>query len=124
MIEIYLDWDVVYESFHTTRKWEQFNQNMPKVVEMFGEPEIWSRKSASGRTHLKLIFEKDISTLDQFILRASLGDDYARVYLDLKRIFHHGVEETNRIFDWKVVGGEKFEAGPWTKLPYQVKKKE
>ena len=119
--ELYLDWDVTYETFHTTQKWKQFTENMPKVVEWFGMPEAWSRKSATGRTHLKLVFEKEIGALDQFILRAALGDDYARVYLDLKRVFHHGLEETNRIFDWKVVGGKRFDAGEWTKLPISIK---
>lgn len=120
--ELYLDWDVVYATYPSTQKWKQFIQNLPKVIEDFGTPEVWSRKSSSGRTHIKLIFEKEIADFDQFILRAALGDDYARVYLDLKRIFHHGIEETNRIFDWKVVGGEKFEAGPWEKIPITLKK--
>jgi hypothetical protein len=103
MKEIYLDYDLRYDTHLDSIIAARFAARISKIISKYGSVSIFKRKSSSGNTHYKLVFENDISVFDHFIIRAALCDDRDRVYIDLKRYFLNGEQEINRLFDGKVI---------------------
>ena len=120
---VYLDWDFDHNTFKTTVVWNEcWLKNVQEVAKRCGTIEWWHRSSSSGKTHIKMVFTRELELIEQLCIRAILGDDYARIVCDLKRTFRHGELETDRVFDWKIklleandeeVVISKGTAGPW-----------
>lgn len=102
MKEIYLDYDLAYNTHLDSIIAARFVARMPTVIWRYGDVKIFKRRSSSGNTHYKLVFDKDIPVFDHFVIRSALCDDRDRVYIDLKRYFFNGEQEINRLFDGKV----------------------
>jgi hypothetical protein len=79
------------------------------------------RRSSSGNVHVRLTFQKEITILEGFLVRAWLADDLKRMRLDMKRYFSsESLLDMNRTFDQKCVGGVSHAAGPWIPLNVNI----
>jgi hypothetical protein len=77
----------------------------------------WTRRSANGRTHVKVEIEQPITLFESLMIRAFLFDDSGRLARDLARYWEfRDIGNTGRLFDEKLVGGALKKAGDWEDL--------
>lgn len=117
-----LDWDIEYDtvrdsvSFGVLRRF--FNDNRELK-------DVYIRRSSGGNTHVFLVFNNSLTTLEKYQLRYLLRDDILRIKLDnLRDLIENGrfnvgnyrvggASGTGRLFDWKIENGDLGESGEW-----------
>ena len=120
--EIYIDIDTPYLIYIYSFHYIYMKKKINYLKEVFGDIEVYIRKSSSGNTHLKLEFKtveifEGFTFYDSLIIRAYLDDDEKRIRADCFRYFVlNDIEETNRIFDCKIKNDIVYNAGEWTHL--------
>ena len=120
MKEIYIDIDVKYDSFRDLRLYGLIKQNIPVIMNQFGNFEIWIRRSSSGNVHLRLNFDRDLSVLEHFQVRSLMHDDIYRIGIDLRRLTLQGENEINRIFEMKAKNGVIYRVGLWEDITSEM----
>lgn len=109
--EITLDYDVKYEKFWDTDRYnlcKEFMSTYPNLKR------AWIRRSASGRVHIKFDLKESISTLELLLIRNVMIDDNKRLKADMWRIYLHG--EINVLFDKKYIKGKVKYSSEWMEL--------
>jgi hypothetical protein len=94
-------------------------ERLKRLLERLSSNEVTVeyRRSSKDHVHVKLKFEKELSVLDGFMIRAWMLDDQTRLELDLARYLKtDDLNEMNRCFDEKAEAGEVKKAGPWIPL--------
>ena len=80
--------------------------------------EVHYRVSSRKGYHIKITHTSNISLLEHFEIRATFGDDQARIRLDLERLFN-GMNRFNLLWDGKEVLYDSIQSthtvGPWFK---------
>ena len=77
----------------------------------------WIRRSAQGNTHIKIESDREFSLFESFLIRAALRDDPNRITHDLSRLYHFSdVGLIGRLFDEKMIKGNRCTAGDWEVL--------
>ena len=119
--QICIDWDLYFSDFlklaiPSTRIL------VHEIRQKVGcEVKVWYQESSNGNVHLGLRFDRDISVLDAFMIRAYVADDPKRLRLDMARYMRTGsLYEMNRCFQAKIELREGqaslLSAGPWIRL--------
>jgi len=124
---ICVDWDLYYSDF--------LKEGIPAAISLMRylkdvilsgeEVRVYHQQSPGGNTHLAIKFDRPLSVLDGFMIRAWMGDDSQRLRLDMARYAKTGsLYEMNRCFQnkIKVTGGQGtlFNAGEWVGLDIPV----
>jgi len=107
-----LDWDIMYETVRSSVSWRVLNQYLEKTIDKVVF--CYMRRSSSGNTHIRLVFENELTEMFKYQIRALLRDDVYRMRLDLIRSYTS--KETNRLWDWKIKEGEWKGASEWEKI--------
>jgi hypothetical protein len=116
-----IDWDLYYSEFLKLAKGHTLTL-IKTVEERTGyKVEAYYQQSASGNVHIALRFNKSVTVLQAFLIRAWMGDDQQRLRLDLARYFKSGsLHEMNRCFQdkIKIKNGQAVlsSAGPWIRF--------
>jgi hypothetical protein len=116
--QICIDWDLYFSDF--------LKIAIPSTRTLIQEVEkhtglkaiAWYQESAKGNVHIGLRFNREISVLDAFMVRAFMADDSKRLRLDMARYMRTGsLYEMNRCFQHKIEVKEGqatlMDAGPW-----------
>ncbi len=109
-----LDWDWEYDKLKPEN-----NKLIKEIKENDNVKEIWVRKSASGRIHVKVILKKPIDFWESLYLRSKWDDDANRIRMDIVRWWENG--EWMRLWDAKVDFDDNGnpiikEAGEWIRI--------
>ena len=109
MREITLDWDLPFTHIQESILYD-------RTVQFCKERKfkMFIRKSSNGNVHVRIESPYVISIMECFEIRALLGDDKARLAVDLVRDYK-GME-INRIWDKKFKHGKLMKAGSWHKV--------
>ena len=98
------------------------NDNRDLVVDAY------IRKSSRGNTHVKINLDREYLKIQEFEFRAFLRDDPFRIKLDLVRMCIDGklfdtggykpggASGTQRLWDWKIIDTEMYQASDWVKI--------
>lgn len=92
-------------------------ERMYGSIPKYALKEVEYRRSSKDHAHVRITFNKEISVLDGFMIRAFMLDDQTRLELDLARyLLTDDLNEMNRCFDEKAEMGIIRKAGPWIPL--------
>lgn len=123
--QICIDWDICFRDFLRVAipSTLVLIDEVKKHIEL--EITAWYQESAKGNVHVGLRFNKDISVLDAFMIRAFMADDSKRLRLDMARYMKTGsLHEMNRCFQNKIEirqgQATLLDAGPWIRLQLHV----
>ena len=79
---------------------------------------LWYRVSSRKGYHIKIVHKQLISLIEHLQIRATFGDDQARIRLDLERLFND-IDRINILWDGKDVLKNSEQSthtvGPWLK---------
>jgi hypothetical protein len=115
--EIFIDIDLRYDGFKTTKTYKLMMANLIKMVSQWHIiDDVFIRKSASGNVHIKVVTKSEVDFVTTLIIRSMLHDDIYRIGIDLRRIAYKGLSETNRIFSTGVKDGNIGHVGDWEHL--------
>lgn len=82
---------------------------------------LWYRVSSRKGYHIKIVHEQYITLMEHFQIRATFGDDEARIRLDLERLYNN-IARFNILWDGKDVltdsAQTSHQVGPW--LRYDI----
>ena len=119
--QICIDWDLYFSDF--------IRLALPSTRTLINEVRqitkigitAWYQESSNGNVHIGLRFDRDISVLDAFMIRAYLADDQQRLRLDMARYMKTGsLYEMNRCFQNKIAlkdgQASLVNAGPWIRM--------
>lgn len=118
MREITIDCDMKFADYLISKLFEKTK----KFAKISGY-KMQIRPSSRGNVHVRLLLpeiphnswiEGDTVALQDFAVRAEYGDDANRLKLDLIRYVRG--EETNRLWDEKLVNGIVQKSGEWTEV--------
>jgi len=112
MPEVFIDRDVPYREFRRDLKEiTARTRNWMRSFVVGGTFEFHYRRSSGGHVHWAIL-APDLTEYQTFQLRAHLGDDWHRTFLDLKRVAV-GNTQINRAWDQRWVHGKMIRSGPW-----------
>ena len=119
---IYIDIDVQIVPFIYSFHYTILKMKIKRLMDIYGEIQVYIRESSSGNTHVKLEFNtvevfEGLTFYDSLLIRGFLGDDSKRIRADIQRFYEmQTTEETDRIFDVKIKDNRVFNAGIWKHL--------
>ena len=116
--QIFLDYDD--KSYDDVLKSPISESNLEKIL-MTGKKmkisinAVCIRRSSGGRLHVMISIDEPISFIWSMIFRIRLEDCLGRVTSDFNRYLNSGgdITKINRLFNYKLVGGEERRAGEW-----------
>lgn len=114
MTDIFIDRDVPYRGF--IRDLKTIEARTRKWMGSFVVPGTYTfeyRRSSGGHVHW-CVHAPELTEYQSFMLRAHLGDDWHRTFLDLKRRAI-GNDQINRAWDVRYTAGKVRKSGPWVK---------
>ena len=108
----YSEWVGGPDDYEFTRRWTVVRDFLNSIDHF---PILEIRRSAQGRVHYRIRnLCRPLLPMDEYQIRAYLGDDPCRIAGDLCRSFTD--QNTGRLFDEKYIRGRVYRAGKWKEV--------